>query len=160
MNDFREEFRAFIARGNVVDLAIGIIIGGAFSSVVRSLVDDLLMPPLGLLIDNVDFSQLFWVLRSGAEVAGPYPTVEAAQAAGAVTVNYGLFFNNLVSFLIMALAVFLLIRAVSRLQLAGEEGEEAEETPSSTPCPFCFESLDPRASRCPHCTSQLGKGTA
>jgi large conductance mechanosensitive channel len=154
-----EEFREFISRGNVVDLAVGIVIGGAFSSVVRSLVDDLLMPPIGLLINNVDFSQLFWVLRQGSQSGPPYATVAAAQEAGAVTVNYGQFINNLVSFVIMALAVFLVIRVVNRLQRAFEHEEaKAEEGSTTKTCPFCWETVNLSASRCSHCTSRLEAG--
>lgn len=154
MKSFRDEFKDFVMRGNVVDLAVGIVIGGAFSSVVRSLVDDLMMPPIGLLINGVDLSQLFWVLREGTEAAGPYATVAAAQEAGAVTMNFGLFINSVVSFLIMALAVFLVIRAINRVQRSGEKEEAAQEA-ATAGCPFCLEPVDVMATRCPHCTSQL-----
>ena len=110
-----KEFKAFAMRGNVVDMAVGIIIGAAFGSIVKSLVDDIIMPPIGLLLGNVDFSELFFVLREGA-VSEPYATLAAAKAAGAVTLNYGLFVNAVVSFTIVAFAVFLLIRAINRLR--------------------------------------------
>ncbi len=110
-----KEFKAFAMRGNVVDMAVGIIIGAAFGSIVKSLVDDVIMPPIGLLLGNVDFSELFFVLKEGA-VAAPYGTLAAAKEAGAVTLNYGLFVNAVVSFTIVAFAVFLLIRTINRLK--------------------------------------------
>jgi len=112
-----KEFKAFAMRGNVVDMAVGIIIGAAFGSIVKSLVDDIIMPPIGLLLGNVDFSNLFIVLKEGATVVGPYASVAAAKAAGAVTLNYGLFVNSLVSFTIVAFAVFMLIRTIQRLRI-------------------------------------------
>jgi large conductance mechanosensitive channel len=122
-----EEFKKFVVRGNVVDMAVGIVIGAAFVKIVDSLVKDLIMPPIGLLLGKVDFSNLFFVLRQGAS-AGPYPSVEAAQKAGAVTVNYGLFINTTISFLIVAFAVFMLIRAINRLK-ANEPKAEPPATP-------------------------------
>ncbi|HYG13326.1 MAG TPA: large conductance mechanosensitive channel protein MscL [Methylophilaceae bacterium] len=110
-----KEFKNFAMRGNVIDMAVGIIIGASFGTIVKSLVDDVIMPPIGLLLGNVDFSDLFIVLKEGA-TAAPYATVEAAKEAGAVTLNYGMFINNVVSFLIVAFAVFLLIRAINRMQ--------------------------------------------
>jgi large conductance mechanosensitive channel len=121
-----KEFREFAMRGNVVDMAVGIIIGAAFGRIVDSMVKDVLMPPIGLLLGRVDFANLFLVIRPGA-TPGPYPTVEAAQSAGAVTVNYGIFVNNVVTFLIVAFAVFLLIRAINRLRRKQEE--KAAEAP-------------------------------
>ncbi|CAG0954774.1 Large-conductance mechanosensitive channel [Methylophilaceae bacterium] len=115
-----KEFKAFAVRGNVVDMAVGIIIGAAFGAIVKSLVDDVIMPPIGLLLGNVDFSELFLVLKEGA-TAAPYATVAAAKEAGAVTLNYGLFVNAVVSFTIVAFAVFLLIRAINRLKTAEPE---------------------------------------
>ena len=122
-----KEFKAFAMRGNVVDMAVGIIIGAAFGSIVKSLVDDVIMPPIGLLLGNVDFSNLFIVLKDGAEIAPPYASVAAAHAAGAVTLNYGLFINAVVSFLIVAFAVFLLIRAINKLKTT------EEPAPAATP---------------------------
>ena len=119
-----EEFKKFAMRGSVVDLAIGVIIGAAFGKIVDSLVKDLIMPPVGLLLGKVDFANLFWVLRDGAP-PGPYLTVEAAQKAGAVTLNYGVFINTCIGFVIVAFAVFLLIRTINRLQAA----EMAEPPP-------------------------------
>jgi len=121
--DMLKEFREFAVRGNVVDMAVGIIIGAAFGKIVDSLVKDLIMPPIGLLLGKVDFANLFVVLREGAQ-AGPYLSVEVAQKAGAVTFNYGLFINTLISFVIIAFAVFLLIRTINRLK----QQEEAKPT--------------------------------
>jgi large conductance mechanosensitive channel len=121
-----KEFKAFAMRGNVVDMAVGIIIGAAFGAIVKSLVDDVIMPPIGLLLGNVDFSDLFLVMKEGA-VAGPYVSLAAAKAAGAVTLNYGLFVNAIVSFTIVAFAVFLLIRTLNRLKA------EPEAKPATPP---------------------------
>lgn len=122
-----KEFKAFAMRGNVVDMAVGIIIGAAFGAIVKSLVDDVIMPPIGLLLGNVDFSELYFVLKEGA-TAAPYATLAAARDAGAVTLNFGLFVNAVVSFTIVAFAVFLLIRVINRLK-----AEEAPEAPAATP---------------------------
>jgi len=121
-----KEFRDFAVRGNVVDMAVGIIIGAAFGKIVDSLVKDVIMPPIGLLLGKVDFSNLFWVMKQGSQ-AGPYLTVEAAQKAGAVTFNYGVFINTVISFVIIAFAVFLLIRAINRLKM------QEEKKPAATP---------------------------
>jgi large conductance mechanosensitive channel len=148
-----KEFKEFAMRGNVVDMAVGIIIGAAFGQIITSLVNDVLMPPIGLLLGNVDFSNLFAVLKEGA-VAGPYASLADAQAAGAVTVNYGVFVNTIISFVIVALAVFLLIRSINRLQREEEEAPPAE--PTTKECPYCLSSIPIKASRCPQCTSELG----
>ena len=145
------EFKKFAVRGNVVDMAVGIIIGGAFGTIVKSLVDDVLMPPIGMLLGGVDFSELFVVLQDGAETAAPYASLADAQAAGAVTINYGLFINNVIAFLIVAWAVFLLIRGMNRLQ----RPEEPAKAPETKNCPFCTSSIPLAATRCPHCTSEL-----
>jgi large conductance mechanosensitive channel len=144
-----KEFREFAMRGSVVDMAVGIIIGAAFGAIVKSLVDDVLMPPIGLLLGQVDFSNLFAVLREGA-TAGPYASLAAARAAGAVTVNYGLFINSIISFVIVAFAVFMLIRSLNRLRKA-----EAAPPPATRDCPFCCTAIPVAATRCPNCTSQL-----
>ena len=123
-----KEFKEFAIRGNVVDMAVGIIIGAAFGKIVDSLVKDLIMPPVGLLLGKVDFANLFAVLKQGNPL-GPYPTVEVAQKAGAVTFNYGLFINTCISFVIVAFAVFLLIRAINRLK------REQEQKPAAPPAP-------------------------
>ncbi len=146
-----QEFKKFAMRGNVVDMAVGIIIGGAFGTIVKSLVDDVIMPPIGLLLGGVDFSDLFITLKEGA-VAGPYGTLAAAQNAGAVTLSYGLFINSVISFLIVAFAVFLLIKSINKLQSA----EETTEEPTTKDCPHCLTSIPLKASRCPNCTSELG----
>ena len=146
-----QEFKKFAMRGNVVDMAVGIIIGGAFGTIVKSLVDDVIMPPIGLLLGGVDFSDLFITLKEGA-VEGPYATLAAAQSAGAVTLSYGLFINSVISFLIVAFAVFLLIKSINKLQAA----EEPKEEPSTKECPFCMSSIALKASRCPNCTSEVG----
>lgn len=145
-----KEFKEFAMRGNVVDMAVGIVIGAAFGTIVKSFVDDVLMPPIGLLLGNVDFSNLFLTLKEGGKAAGPYASLAAAKAAGAVTLNLGLFINTIISFLIVAFAVFLVIKGMNRLQQ-----EKPAPSPDTRECPFCFSSIPMQASRCPHCTSQL-----
>jgi large conductance mechanosensitive channel len=145
-----KEFKAFIMRGNVLDLAVGFIMGGAFGTIVKSLVDDVIMPPIGLALGNVDFSDLFWKLKDGAKAPGPYASLADAQAAGAVTINYGVFINSVVSFLIVAFAVFLLVRAANRMKPA-----EAAAAPSTKDCPYCRMAIPVGATRCPQCTSEL-----
>lgn len=147
-----KEFKAFAMRGNVVDLAIGIIIGGAFGSIVKSLVDDVIMPPIGLLLGGIDFSDIFLLLRQGPKAPAPYATLADAQAAGAVTVNLGLFLNSVITFLIIAFAVFLLVRAINRMQ-----PQEAAAAPNTKDCPHCRMAIPVAATRCPHCTSELGR---
>lgn len=146
-----KEFKEFAMRGNVVDMAVGIIIGGAFGTIVKSLVSDVMMPPLGLLLGGVDFSDLFITLKQGT-IAGPYPTLAAAQAAGAVTISYGLFINSVISFLIVAFAVFLLIKGINRMQ---REKEAPPVEPTTKDCPFCASPIPIKALRCPYCTSEL-----
>jgi large conductance mechanosensitive channel len=145
-----KEFKAFIMRGNVLDLAVGIIIGAAFGTIVKSLVDDVIMPPIGLALGNVDFSNLFVVLKEGAKAAAPYATLADAKAAGAVTLNYGLFINNIVTFLIVAFAVFLVVRTANRLR-----PPEAAAAPNTRDCPYCRMPIPVGATRCPQCTSDL-----
>ena len=146
-----KEFKEFAMRGNVVDMAVGIIIGAAFGTIVKSLVADIIMPPIGLLLGNVDFSNLFIVLKQGA-TAGPFATIAEAQKAGAVTINYGMFANTVISFLIVAFAVFLLIRALNKLQ---REEEAPPEEPTTKDCPHCLSTIPIQATRCGHCTSEL-----
>ena len=146
-----KEFKDFAMRGNVVDMAVGIIIGGAFGTIVKSLVSDVMMPPIGLLLGGVDFSDLFLTLKEGA-TAGPYATLASAQAAGAVTISYGLFLNAVISFLIVAFAVFLLIKGINRLQ---REKETPAAEPTTRECPRCLSTIPVKATRCPHCTSEL-----
>lgn len=146
-----KEFKEFAMRGNVVDMAVGIIIGSAFSTIVRSLVDDILMPPIGLLFGDVHFTNYFAVLKAGSP-AGPYETIAAAQEAGAVTINYGVFINAIITFLIITFAMFLVIRGINRL----EKKEEAPpEQPTTKECPHCATTIPIKAVRCPHCTSEL-----
>jgi large conductance mechanosensitive channel len=148
-----KEFKDFAVRGNVVDMAVGIIIGAAFGTIVRSLVSDIIMPPIGLLLGNVDFSELFIVLKHGA-TSGPYPTVADAQAAGAVTLNYGVFINTIISFIIVAFAVFVVIKQVNSLKR-----EAPPAAPNTRECPYCFSVIPIKATRCGYCTSDL-KGSA
>ena len=145
-----KEFKAFAMRGNVLDLAVGIIIGGAFGTIVKSLVDDVIMPPIGLLLGDVDFSNIFLVLKRGINAAPPYATLADAKAAGAVTLNLGLFVNAIVSFLIVAFAVFLVVRAANRMK-----PQEAAAAPSTRDCPYCRMAMPIGATRCPHCTSTV-----
>jgi large conductance mechanosensitive channel len=145
-----KEFKAFIMRGNVLDLAVGIIIGAAFGTIVKSLVDDVIMPPIGLALGNVDFSNLFLLLKEGAKAAPPYASLADAKAAGAVTINYGQFINNVVTFIIVAFAVFVVVRAANRLR-----PPEAAEAPNTRDCPYCRMPIPVAATRCPQCTSEL-----
>ena len=147
-----KEFKEFVMRGNVVDMAVGIIVGAAFGTIVKSLVSDIIMPPIGLLLGNVDFANLFAVLKEGAKAAGPYASLADAQAAGAVTINYGVFINTIISFIIVAFAIFLLIRKINELKKQ-EEAPPAELTTKD--CPYCLTSIPIKATRCPHCTSKL-----
>jgi large conductance mechanosensitive channel len=142
-----KEFKEFAMRGNVVDLAIGIIIGGAFGKIVSSFVSDVLMPPIGLLLGKVDFSNLFIGLSDKT-----YTTLQEAKAAGAATINYGLFFNTVLDFLLVAFAVFLLVKQINRLK---REEAPAPAAPTTKDCPFCLSSVPLKAIRCPHCTSEL-----
>ena len=147
-----KEFKEFAMKGSVLDMAIGIVIGGAFSPIVKSLVDDVLMPPIGMLLGGVDFANMFAVLRQGAEAAGPYETVAAAQEAGAVTINYGIFINTIITFLIVAFAIFMMVKAINRWKRE-EEAPPAE--PTTKQCEFCDTEIPIAATRCPHCTSEL-----
>ncbi|RJP23565.1 MAG: large conductance mechanosensitive channel protein MscL [Candidatus Abyssobacteria bacterium SURF_5] len=146
-----KEFREFAVRGNVVDMAVGIIIGGAFGSIVKSIVSDMIMPPIGLLMGGVDFSNFFVALKDG-QTSGPYLTLADAQAAGAVTINYGLFINSIISFLIVAFAVFLLVKGINNLK---RQEAAAPAQPTTKECPFCFSAISLKATRCPNCTSEL-----
>jgi large conductance mechanosensitive channel len=148
-----EEFRRFAIRGNVVDMAVGIIIGGAFGTIAKSLVEDILTPPLGLLLGNVDFKDLLWVIQQGTGARLPYPTLADAQSAGAVTINYGVFLNNILSFVLVALAMFFVVRAINRLQ-----GPEEPTAPTTKTCPQCATEIPLAAHKCPNCTSVLAPG--
>lgn len=149
-----KDFKEFIMRGNVVDMAVGIVIGASFGGIVKSLVDDVLMPPIGLLLGRVDFSNLYVILRDGT-VPGPYAALAEAKKAGAVTMNLGLFVNTVINFIIVALAIFLVVRAVNRLQAMNKKEEPVAE-PTTRDCPFCASTISLKATRCPHCTSELG----
>ncbi len=149
-----KEFREFAMRGNVIDLAVGVVIGGAFGAIVKSLVDDVIMPPIGLLIGNVDFANLFIVLKEGAKAAAPYASVAAAKEAGAVTLNIGLFINALVSFTIVAFAIFMLVKVINRLKRE-EKVAEAPAEVTTKECRYCLSSIPVKATRCPCCTSLL-----
>ena len=139
------EFKEFAMRGNVIDLAIAVIIGGAFGKIITSFVEDVLMPPIGLALGKVDFSNLFINLSDK-----DYPSVAAAKAAGAATLNYGMFFNHVINFLIIAFAIFLLIKQINRMQKPAPAA-----APTTKECPHCFSSIPLKATRCPHCTSNL-----
>ncbi len=143
-----KEFKAFVMRGNVVDLAVGVIIGGAFGTIVKSLVDDVLMPPIGLATGGVDFANKFMVLKEGAKAAGPYASLADAKAAGATTLNYGVFINSIVTFLIVAFCIYLVVRMVNRLHAPAP-------APATKACPSCTMEIPAGAKRCPHCTTQL-----
>ena len=147
-----KEFKEFAMRGNVIDMAIGIIIGGAFGPIVGSMVNDILMPPIGLAMGNVDFANLYILLKEGSKAAAPYAALADAKAAGAVTINYGLFINSVISFIIIAFCVFMLIRTMNRLKR--EEAAPPAE-PTTRDCPFCCSAIPLKASRCPSCTSEV-----
>ena len=146
-----KEFKEFAMKGNVMDMAVGIIIGAAFGLIVTSLVNDILMPPIGLALGNVDFSNIFAVLKEG-KVPGPYASVAAAKAAGAVTMNIGLFINTIINFLIVAFAIFLVIRNMNRLKRPAPAA-----APTTKDCSFCYTAIPIKATRCPNCTSELKK---
>ena len=148
-----KEFRELAVKGNVLDMAIGIIIGAAFGTIVRSLVDDVIMPPIGMLLGNVDFTGLFILLKEGTQAPPPYNNIEAATAAGAVTLNYGRFINTILTFLIVSFSVFLLVKSVNKLKRSKEEAPAPE--PTTKDCPYCYSKIPVKATRCPECTSQL-----
>jgi len=158
------EFKTFALRGNIIDLAIGFTVGAAFSTIAKSLVDDVIMPPVGLLLGGTDFSNYFITLKPGAEVPPPYATLQAATEAGAVTLNYGLFVNAIVAFLVVAFAMFIVIHFINRAEKTLEErfGEKPSEPgePDNKKCPYCLSTIPYRATRCPQCTSQLEGATA
>ena len=152
----KKDFKAFIMRGNVVDLAVGIVIGVAFGAIISSFVKDIIMPPVGLSLGNVDFANLFVVLKQGA-VAGPYPSLAAAQEAGAVSINYGVFINTIVNFIILAAVVFFfVVRPIAKMH-ARQKAAEVAPAPSTKECPFCYTNIPVKATRCPNCTSALTK---
>ncbi len=142
-----KEFREFAMKGNVVDMAVGIIIGAAFGKIVTSLVNDIIMPPIGLLLGKVDFSSLFVNLSGGA-----YASLAEAKAAGAATINYGLFLNTILDFIIVAFAIFIVIRQMNKMR---KQPEPAPAVPTTKECPFCLSAIPIKATRCPHCTSEI-----
>jgi large conductance mechanosensitive channel len=146
-----KEFKDFAMRGNVVDMAVGIIIGAAFGTIIKSLVSDVIMPPIGLALGNVDFENLFAILRQGV-TPGPYASLADAKAAGAVSISYGVFINTIISFIIIAIAVFLLIRQINRMK---REEEAPPPEPTTKECPYCFSTIPIKATRCGFCTSEL-----
>lgn len=147
---FIKEFKEFAVKGNMIDMAVGIIIGAAFSGVVNSLVKDIIMPPFNLVMSHINFSNLFLTLKDGAKVAGPYPSVDAANQAGAIILNIGAFLNTMVSFLIVAVAVFILIKGINSLKKA-----PAPAPANTKKCPFCKTDIHKDATRCPNCTSEI-----
>lgn len=147
-----KEFKAFAVKGNVIDMAVGIIIGAAFTSVVQSLVKDVLLPALSPITGNIDFSTAYYVIREGA-TAGPYESLQAAQEAGATVITYGNFFNAAISFLLVAFAVFLLVKYINKLKQPSQEPEPA--APTVKKCKYCISDIPINATRCPHCTSEL-----
>ena len=147
-----KEFKAFILRGNVIDLAVGVIIGGAFNAVVKSLVNDIIMPPIGLLLGRVDFVNLFATIKVG-DPAGPYATLADAQAAGAVAISYGVFINTIITLILTGLAVFLIVKAINRMR--AQKKTEPPPAPTTKDCPYCLSAIPIGATRCPNCTSQL-----
>ena len=149
-----KEFKEFAMKGNVIDMAVGIIIGAAFGTIVNSLVQDVIMPPIGLLLGNVDFTNIFAVLKEG-KVAGPYASVAAAKSAGAVTINFGVFVNTIISFILIAFAVFLLVRTINRMR---RQEEAPPAAPTTKECTYCFSAIPIKATRCPNCTSELKAG--
>ena len=142
-----KEFKAFILRGNVLDLAVAVIIGGAFGKIVSSLVNDIIMPPIGLLLNGVNFVDLFWAMNGEK-----YISLAAAQAAGAPVLAYGSFIKNVVDFLIVAIVIFLLIKAINKL---AKKPAPAPAAPTTKECPYCFTTIAIKATRCPNCTSEL-----
>lgn len=147
-----KELRDFILRGNVLDMAVGIIIGAAFGKIVDSLVKDIIMPPIGLILGKVDFSNLYWQIYPHNM---SYPSLDAARAAGAVTINYGAFINTIISFLIVACAIFAIIKSINTLKDKMCKKEEAEAVATTKECPYCFTCIPIQAKRCPNCTSEL-----
>ena len=151
-----KDFKAFIARGDVIQLAVGIIIGTAFGAIVKSVVADIIMPPIGLLLGRVDFANLYVILKEG-KTPGPYESLTAAKAAGAISINYGVFIMTIINFLIIALAVFILVGIVTRMEKQFEKPQPttAPAVPTTKECPYCYSIIPIKATRCPNCTSQL-----
>lgn len=158
MSKILNEIKEFAIRGNVVDLAVGFTVGAAFTTIAKSLVDDIIMPVVGLIVGQVEFEDPFVLLKAGTEQAPPYATLADAQAAGAITLNYGVFINNVLAFLIVTGVMFFLIRAINRIERELEEdfGDEKQDPiPTQKKCPFCLSTIPRKATRCPQCTSEL-----
>ena len=154
-NKMLTEFRDFAVKGNVIDLAVAVVMGGAFGAIVNSIVKDIIMPPIGLLLGGVDFTNLYLTIKQG-DPAGPYAALTNAQEAGAVTINYGVFFSALVTFVIIAFVMFLLVKSIGKMQKAMKKDEAVlPEDPTTKECPFCCTEISIKATRCPHCTSHL-----
>jgi large conductance mechanosensitive channel len=152
-----KDFKAFIMKGNVVDMAVGIIIGIAFGLVINSVVKDVIMPPIGLALGNVDFQNLFVVLKEGA-VAGPYASLKVAQDAGAISINYGVFINTIINFLIIAAVLFFfIVRPMAKMNAKKAPAPAAPAAPTTKECPYCYSNIPIKATRCPNCTSELKK---
>lgn len=154
MAGFFSEFKEFAVKGSVVDMAVGIILGSAFSTIVKSLVDDVIMPPIGLLTAGIDVAQLHWVLQEGTP-AGPYASLEGARQAGAITINYGAFINSVIAFAIVALVLFVLVRQINRYRREAEDPDAVDPSPASKTCPWCSSSIPTKARKCPQCTTEL-----
>ncbi len=149
---FVKEFKEFILRGNVVDLAVGVIIGGAFQAIINSFINDLIMPFIGLLTGGISFADQFIVLNAGGQT---FPTAEAAAEAGYSVFAYGAFITAVINFLVIALVVFLMVKAINKARNATKKDEEEEEVPTTKVCPYCKSEIDVDATRCPHCTSEV-----
>ena len=150
-----DEFKTFAVRGNVIDMAVGIIIGAASGKIVDSLVKDVIMPPFGYIMGKVDFTNMYLTLPNADGKIVSYPSLSAAQEAGAITINYGVFINTLISFIFVAFAVFLLIKTINKLKAATVKAEEKAEEETTKTCPYCFSTIDKRATKCPNCTSDV-----
>ncbi|HME42929.1 MAG TPA: large conductance mechanosensitive channel protein MscL [Syntrophorhabdales bacterium] len=146
-----KEFKEFAMKGNMLDMAVGIVIGAAFGLIIASLVADIIMPLIGLLLGNIDFANIFSVLKEG-KTPGPYATVAAAKAAGAVTVNWGVFINTIINFIIVAFAIFLMLRGINKMR---REKEAPPAAPTTKECPYCLSAIPIKATRCPQCTSEV-----
>jgi len=150
-----DEFKTFAVRGNVIDMAVGIIIGAAFGKIVDSMVKDIIMPPMGWAMGKVDFTNLYLTLPNYDGEIIKYPSLEAAKAAGAVTINYGVFINTLISFILVAFAVFLLIKMINKLKATAQKDCEKVEEVTTKSCPRCFSTIDIKATKCPCCTADI-----
>ncbi len=146
-----KEFKEFVIRGNVMDMAVGIVMGVAFGLIVNSLVQDVIMPPIGLLLGHIDFANIFLVLKDG-KVAGPYGTLAAAKAAGAVTMNWGVFINTIINFVVVAFAIFMMVKGVNK---ARRQQEAPPAEPTTRECPYCLSAIPIKATRCAYCTSEI-----